>query len=185
MDYFSTKLGMIHKRAGLRFLNNEYRIKANDDRYKGYHCFSDKGEVQMRFDNGKPLSCFVLDGNFDQVHVAYHSKNGRYISNRGSGSVTFTTFKYSTSDLHYKEAGVHFCRFVQISDERTEKLDMLNITHYALMLPLLQPRKDVPFQRQFTLIYDDWDVLRCDMPIKRKGKASTKNDLFNAGGVVS
>lgn len=172
--YFCTKLGMIHKRAGLQFLKDEYRSKTTHYRYKGYHCFKDKKEVQTRFEKGKPLSCFILDGNFNQVHVAYYPKENSH----PGGHITFSTFKYETSDLHNKEAGVHFCRFVQLEEDSKKSFDTMNITHYALMLPFLHPRKDMGFRKQFTLIYSDWDVLRCDLPDKRKGKASTKNKLF-------
>lgn len=175
VSYFCTKLEKLHKSNGLRFLKEEYSEKPKNNRYKGYHCFKDRGEVKMRYDEGKPLSCFVLDGNFDQVHVAYNTN----FRSSTRGNITYTTFKYKTSDLHKKEAGVHFCRFALQDEDSTKSVDTLNITHYALMLPYLHPSTNGAFEKQFTLVYSDWDVLRCDLPEKKKGKVSTRNNLFN------
>ncbi len=74
--------------------------------------------------------------------------------------------------MHIQETGAHYCQFtwesnrgtdgknhVSVVDTTKEDLDK-QIEHCALMLPYNNLSKI--FQRQFTLIYSDWDVLRCN-----------------------
>ena len=60
---------------------------------------------------------------------------------------------------------------------RLEKTS-LNLLDYALMLPY--SKMGFPFQRQFTLVYSDWDVLLCDNndPDNSKGPVSVHFPLF-------
>lgn len=164
---------MLHKRAGLKFLR--YMFRSNDKKvrnwYKGYHSFRNKHDVLNRFNEGKPLSCFVIDGDTSQVHVAYTHCDRDY-------DITYATFTCSTSVLHKKEVGMHFCRFECINELTSARKQDLNITDVALMLPYIHTGDDIRFQKQFTLIYSDWEVLRCDLPTIRKGTASTNNRLF-------
>ena len=82
------------------------------------------------------------------------------------------------NSLPVQESGVHFCKFTCSKKLTTAKKQDLKITDYALMLPYIQTRKDRVFQKQFTLIYSDWEVLRCDLESK-KGLVSINNNNFN------
>lgn len=167
---------MIHRRAGLSFLKEAYRNhpKASRNWYRGYHRFQDKHDVMNRFETGKPLSCFIIGDDFSRVHVAYSSASSNI------APIDYATFDYTTSEMHTKETGVHFCKFRCVEEQTSASLGDMNITHFALMLPYIQPRRDRIFQRQFTLIYSDWEVLRCDLPNTKKGPASTNNKLFQS-----
>ena len=51
------------------------------------------------------------------------------------------------------------------------------MNHYALMLPF--KKNSVPFQKQYTLVYHDWDVLVCDDTLQNKGFPVIDKELFN------
>ena len=170
-EYFATKLTKLHKNAGLKFLGSAFYPTDNcGERNKRYHCFPNQADVITRFEDGKPLSCFFLDDDFNKVHVAY---------NVVGTDCSYASFECLPSSLHTKESGVHFCKFKCIQEHSTAKKNELNITHEALMLPYIVPARHhrVEFQKQFTLIYSDWDVLRCDLE-ELKGKSCTNNQLF-------
>ena len=59
------------------------------------------------------------------------------------------------------------------------KKSSLKIVDYALMLPY--SRRGFPFQKQFTLVYSDWEVLLCDndAPIGNKGPVYVHMPLFD------
>lgn len=176
-EYFSSKLRAIHRRAGLSILHKEYCNRESPIRnwYHGYHCFQDKQDVLNRFETGKPLSCFIIDGDFGQVHIAYYSS----FASSNVGHILYSSFDCITTSMHTRETGIHFCKFKCINEQTAARRDDLNVTHFALMLPYIQKRSDRVFQRQFTLIYSDWEVLRCDLP-NNKGPASTNNNLFDS-----
>ena len=70
--YHEGKIRLLHKLTGMEFLNEEYEdVHARLDRYKGYHVFPNKSLVEDRFQKGKPLSCFCLDGRCNEVYVAF------------------------------------------------------------------------------------------------------------------
>ena len=176
VQYFMTKLRGLHKKSRFHSLKSAFTRSGETDYdwYRGYYVFPSKDEILRRFNSGEPLSCFVLDNNYQRMHVAYNAEGNL----RGSGNMSYITFGYSTSTLHVKEIGVHFCKFSVHEDTSVARKQNLNITDFALMLPLLKPREGGSlFQKQFTLVYWDWNVLRCDLP-EKKGTASTKNKLF-------
>jgi hypothetical protein len=62
-----------------------------------------------------------------------------------------------------------------------EMLEGITTTsNYAIMLPYVRQNGDRPrtFTKQYTLVYSDWDVLRIDLPEKRKGPACICEKLF-------
>jgi hypothetical protein len=70
--YHEGKIRLLHKLTGMEFLNREYAsVFTRPDWYKGYHVFEKKSEVKVRFRSGEPLSCFCLDGDCNEVHVAF------------------------------------------------------------------------------------------------------------------
>jgi hypothetical protein len=72
-----------------------------------------------------------------------------------------------------------FCRFDCTEEVSSVKKSSLNIVDYALMLPY--SRTGFPFQKQFTLVYSDWEVLLCDndAPIGNKGPVYVHRRLFD------
>ena len=58
------------------------------------------------------------------------------------------------------------------------KRSSLKIVDYVLMLPY--SRRGFPFQKQFTLVYSDWEVLLCDndAPIGNKGPVYVHRPFF-------
>lgn len=174
VEYFVSKLRNLHIKEGLNYVKNEKDPVKRGEWFRGYHCFESKKVVHDRFERGQALSCFVLNNNYGEVHVAYRTN----ASCRGGDDLYFATFHCSTLTLPVQESGVHFCKFTCSKELTTAKKQDLNITDYALMLPYIQTRKDRVFQKQFTLIYSDWEVLRCDLESK-KGLVSINNNNFN------
>ena len=94
----------------MEFLNREYvSVSTRPDRYKDYHVFQNKSEVEDRFKSGKPLSCFRLDGDCNAVHVAF--TRGEPEQRGDEHEVTFLSFCYHTSQMYTHETGMQFCRF--------------------------------------------------------------------------
>ena len=121
------------------------------------------------------LSCFVLNHNYGEVHVAYRDNAVR----RGGGDdLAFASFTYSTHTLCWQKSVVQVCKFTCSKEVTTAKKQELNITDHAIMLPYIQSKVGRVFQKQFTLIYSDWEVLRCDGQSK-KGIVSIDNTNFD------
>lgn len=166
---------MLHKLNGLGML---YRMadgpSDKDDRYHGYFVFPSKKEVKKRFKSGKPLSCFCLDGNRSEVHVAFKNK-----IKDGEHDISYLTFHCRHGHLNTYETGVFFCKFESTGTRTLDSKAEMNITDYALMLPYV--KDGYPFQQQFTLIYSDWQVLvhgsKNDEAIK--GNVTVDRELFN------
>lgn len=175
-NYFVTKLRNLHIKEGLKYVMKE--IVKTRDWFRGYHCFDSKKVVLDRFKRGQVLSCFVLNNNYEEVHVAYKDQA---VSREGEGGddIAFATFTYSTHLLCCQVAGVQFCKFTCIKEFSTARKQELNITDYALMLPYMQTMVGRVFQKQFTLIYSDWEVLCCDGQSK-KGIVSIDNANFDS-----
>lgn len=175
--YREGKIRLLHKLTGMEFLNREYvSASTRPDRYKGYHVFQNKSEVEDRFKSGKPLSCFRLDGDCNAVHVAF--TRGEPEQRGDEHEVTFLSFRYHTSQMYTHETGMQFCRFECTNEVSSVRKTSLNLLDYALMLPY--SKMGFPFQRQFTLVYSDWDVLLCDNndPDSSKGPVSVHSPLF-------
>ena len=175
MEYFVTKLRNLHIKEGLNYVMKEKQPVKRREWYRGYHCFDSKKVVLDRFKTGQVLSCFVLNHNYEEVHVAYRDNAVR----RGGGDdLAFASFTYSTHTLCCQEAGVQFCKFTCSKEFTTAKKQELNITDHAIMLPYIQSKVGRVFQKKFTLIYSDWEVLRCDGQSK-KGIVSIDNTNFD------
>jgi len=79
----------------------------------------------------------------------------------------------------WEVTGMQFCRFECTEEVSSVKKSSLKIVDYALMLPY--SRRGFPFQKQFTLVYSDWEVLLCDndAPIGNKGPVYVHRPLFD------
>lgn len=71
MEYFVTKLINLHIKEGLNYATNQKEPVKQREWFRGYHCFNSKKVVLDRFEKGQALSCFVLNHNYEEVHVAY------------------------------------------------------------------------------------------------------------------
>ncbi len=176
--YREGKIRLLHKLSGMAFLNKEYEnVHAPRDRYNGYHVFSNKSAVEKRFIKGEPLSCFRLDVNSNVVHVAFNRDEPERSGDERE--VTFLSFRCQISQMYTHETGMQFCRFDCTEEVSSVKKSSLKIVDYALMLPY--SRRGFPFQKQFTLVYSDWEVLLCDnnAPIGNKGPVYVHRPLFD------
>ena len=154
--YREGKIRLLHELTGMEFLNREYvSVFTWPDRYKGYHVFQNKSEVEDRFRSGEPLSCFRLDGDCNAVHVAF--TRGEPEQRGDEHEVTFLSFCYHTLQVYTHETGMQFCRFECTNEVSSVRKTSLNLLDYELMLPY--SKMGFPFQRQFTLVYSDWDVI--------------------------
>lgn len=156
----------------------------NGDWFKGYHVYRSRQEVMNRLQQGKPLSCFCLDGDKDskEVHVAFTQGEKRNVT------VSYLTLMYDT-DCSRIETGMHFCSFYikpaegsshQPMVTRIEKKELKPVD-YALMLPYIANSSasstDEDFFQQYTLVYSDWEVLRCTGG-QVKGRVPLDEQLF-------
>lgn len=172
-EYIQARLRRIHKLAGFEYLKVAFGSTARrQSKPKNFHVFGTKANVRDRYNKGLPLSCFSIDGDLDHVFVAIRAKDACKIS--------YVTFKCNYVKDTKLEAGVHFCRFEMLEGTTTKSLDELNPSNYAIMLPYFRQNGDRPreYIKQYTLIYSDWEVLRIDLPEKRKGPACICEKLF-------
>ena len=88
-------------------------------------------------------------------------------------------------EMNMKSLSYHFaithCKCTLMRQECEVSLvrkTSLNLFDYSLLLPY--SKMGFPFQRQFTLVYSDWDVLLCDNndPDSSKGPVSVHFPLF-------
>lgn len=171
--YLESRLRHMHKLAGFDTLRKEYSKKKTIEKnwFQGYHKFCDHDEVNSRFINGKPLSCFTLSGRDKFVFVA--------VKGAEKGNVAYVTLQYKPSSENKIEAGMHFCLFECELGVTAIPMEDLEITSYAIMLPYIREDHTPRFKQQYTLIYHDWDVLRTDLGDKNyKGSSSVSNSDF-------
>lgn len=179
VNYLASKLRRIHRIAGIKLLERAFPDEEDSEPIRrlnySFFTFQSIEEVTKRYTNGQPMSCFVVDGDNNHVNVAVQS--GRNIP-----MVCFVTFSYDIHQCPKKEWGIHFCQFKQEPGIHTRPIDELNITGSAIMLPYFRLDGELTrlYMQQFTLIYSDWDVLRLDLPIEKKGPACIHDILFNA-----
>ena len=170
-QYLAGKLIILQQQRGLNILapsEEPSRVK-----YCGYYIFPSIKDVKDRFESGQPLSCFCLDGNRSEVHIAYHTKG-----KKDRECINYITYSCRHGILKTCETGVRFCRFDKMR-ENTDHKDAMNITDYALMLPYR--KAGLPFQHQFTLVYSDWTVLTqasCENNEAVKGHIALDYSLF-------
>ena len=188
-------MSLLHKFKGIELVSDSFdRLDGNSpaegQRFKGYHVFSSRKEVVKRVMQGKPLSCFCLEHNKAEVHVAFTEDEKR------SSTISYLTFTYDTT-CNTVETGVHFCRFDMQSEGRyshqpavvsnIKRSDLEpKIVHCALMLPHLDPSSvasdsstEEDLFDHYTLIFSDWELLRCDGDVK-KGRVTIDGRLFRS-----
>ena len=170
--YLMSKLELYQKINWMRFVALGYKTDYLDvkERYRGYYVFSDMDEITERFNTGKALSCFTIDGDCDHIHVAYKVK-------KSPAELHYTSF-HITSHGFVHETGVQFIGIGHTGcHQRCDKKSEIVISNYAVMLPY--KKTGCPFRKQFTLVYDDWEVYRQDLPPPiQKGYTSVHWPLF-------
>jgi hypothetical protein len=173
VDYLCGKLAVCHKRYGLRAIEQDIKLEPFRWKWKGHHIFANHDEIMDRFHAGKALSCFCRSNELDKVHVAFRHEE------TDKETIRYTSFSYNPSSLPTCETGVHFCRFECVGNldqiEEEEVKDSLG----ALMLGNTSGAHHV-FQQQYTLMYEDWDVLLCYDHCDKKGFALPDRSLFNS-----
>lgn len=177
-SYRETKMRLLQKLTGIDFLKQAFDDQSEGRAwYNGAHRYSTLEEVVERFVHGKPISCFL--GKEEGVfHVC--------IFNESWTSLKYVTLEAILSCLATRMCGVHFCAFqfwknlssnnVLVSTIDKTALDDI-VESYALMLPF--KKDDMSFESQFTLIYDDWDVLLCQDGHCKKGPPIPDEFVFD------
>ncbi len=191
-QYKETKMRLLHKLKGLELVADSFdklegKSKAERHWFKGYHVFSSRTEVLKRFEQAKPLSCFRLEHNNAEVHVAFTEDETR-------STISYLTFTYDTN-RNTVETGVHFCHFDLKTDSpdshqpavvsNIEKGDLRSqIVDYALLLPYIVKNREVSTEEdvfhQYTMVYHDWEVLICNGNEKNKGRVPIDRQLFGS-----
>lgn len=169
VEYLCGKLSVCHKRYGLRTLEEDMMLEETfRETSKSCHIFASMKEIRERFETGKPLSCFCLNNVSNKVHVAFRIGNG--------DKVKYTSFSYDNKELPTCETGTHFCKFSWDQNEELIEKETLEDSLGALMLG--NTGKQHVFQWQFTLVYEDWEVLLCYPNCDGKGFALPDRALF-------
>ena len=173
VEYLSGKLAVCHKRYGLRAIERDIKMEAFRRKWKGYHIFANFDEIIDRFRAGKALSCFFRINEPNKVHVAFRHNEG------DKETIRYTSFSYSTKNLPTCETGVHFCKFK--CDENKDPIEEEEVKDSlgALMLGNMMGAR-IRFQAQYTLIYEDWEVLLCYEGCDPKGFALPDRSLFKS-----
>jgi hypothetical protein len=175
--YRETKMRLLQKLTGMEWLQSGYKNSPEIERhwFKGYHIYSSKEEVVKRFVTGQSISCFGTKTGGEKLYVAFAGGN-RF-------SVKYLTILYDTARMFIQETGVHFCQFriekedrkVKVIESTREEL-LRAINSYVLMLPFKKEKQK--FFQQFTLVYWDWEVIRCTDRAKKKGYPVVEKSLF-------
>lgn len=169
VEYLCGKLAVCHKRYGLRAIEQDIKLETFRKKWKGHHIFANLAEITHRFHAGKALSCFSRSNEPNKVHVAFRHQGE---------TIRYTSFSYNASSLTTCETGVHFCKFDWDENEDQIKEDEVKDSFGALMLGNT-PGAHHEFQSQFTLIYEDWEVLLCYDQCDKKGFALPDRRLFS------
>lgn len=169
-SYFEPKMRLLQTITGLDFLEEEFtseenRIERNDS-VVGYKIFDSLDTVTNRFEKGKSLSCFCINNRRDEVYIAFK------VPKQPFEDITYVTVKVKYEEK--EEAGVHFRRFEIQQGTNKIKRGSPSITDFAIMLPFWYKNH---FNRQYTLIYSDWDVMRNDLDVG-KGPTPVSQSLF-------
>lgn len=186
-----SKMMLLHKCNGLDLLDG--RINANGTRhwFQGFHVYPNMRDVLRRIVRGDPISCFSTSETETEVHVAFTEGEHR------STTVSYMTLSYDTTRNFAMDTGVHFCSFIpkkehasrRVAVKRAEREELRSaVVGYALMLPRIHKQHPyvvkspaqgtVDEQHQFTLVYWDWEVLRCTDEGKTKGPVKADGKLF-------
>ena len=86
-------------------------------------------------------------------------------------------------DMFAQEIGLHFCRFSMEKElgetvvKTIQKSQLGSAITYGLMLPYVP--KHISFQRQYTVVFWDWEVLLCDNSSSSKGLPSIDADVYS------
>ena len=121
-SYRNTKLRLIHKRSGMKWLEQDgFHISPDcqgENRFRGYTVYSSAHSVMDLLSSGKPVSCFSLDGDHQSVHIAFKEKETRDVT------VSYLTLKSKLVRI-VQNTGTHFChscpttqRFVVVSQQK-------------------------------------------------------------------
>lgn len=194
-----TKMRLLHKLVGLDFLGRNYSEQNKTERhwFKGYHVYGSRKEVETRFKRGRPISCFCMgtDAGVRTVHVAFKDKETRS-SNTTNQTATISYLTYDIVDIvdgiktNTRETGVHFCKFIPrenggFQSRFDQKALQSNIMGHALMLPYISDISDDGSYNSngygdlYTLVYSDWEVLRCTGVGPRKCRVGVEPSVFS------
>ena len=99
------------------------------------------------------MSCFSLDGNHQSVHIAFRQKETQCIT------VSYLTLKSKQAPI-VQNTGTHFCPFEIAETKLNKEKAKLNMTDYAVMLPLTCGTSSCD-SGLYILVYSDWHVLQC------------------------
>jgi hypothetical protein len=182
-QYREQKLTLIHKLYGIESLSSNLMGSQKGPRnwFRGYHRYESINDITSRFFGGKTLSCFRTSTDVDEVHIAFLSGN--------RDATKYLTLKYDVNSIHVQEAGVHFCAFWLKKDDSTGSAAVTTINNhdlqacvldYALMLPL----HGQPTKKQYTLVYSDWEVLRCSTVARKKGIPILDRRVFHTSDYI-
>jgi len=185
-QYRETKMRLLHKLVGIESIASSFNDEEGDDErhwFKGFHVYPSRDEVLSKFQKGEPLSCFCLNKEDEHalVHVAYKDQEKR------DKTVSYLTFGYDISKVT-NDTGIEFCPFtikqeknsVHAAVSRVEKDELRkDIASYALMLPYKTKNGAGDSFQKYTLIYSDWEVLRCCGDLHaNKGRVPVHESVF-------
>ena len=108
------KLKLLHKLDAVKLLHSRYHPKDNSrEWFKGYHIFRNQTVVKEMYEQGKPLSCFCLDSNYNEVHVAFRDSDDEITTKRNGSPprVAFLTLIINMNQGFTHETGMDFCLF--------------------------------------------------------------------------
>ena len=181
-NYRAARLEALHKHNVITgWLGEEFDpdSTATHDYFGGIFRYKDNDDIIKDLKSGwVPISC----ARSKQSQTSFHI----FSSDGQEGYVKCITVEMISPELYIQKSGMHFCQFrleKKRDDEslveikkiyKTELEDMVD--GYALLLPYRTSDND--FESKFTLVYSDWEVLRCDIGTK-KGHPSMDNSFEN------
>ena len=177
-SYRETKMILLQKLTGVDFLSFTFDdVKGQRDWFSGIYKYHDEMEIVKDYVSGSPLSCFSGKEEDGMFYICFFS--------RSNATISYLTLEAKPSDLFIKDCGAHYCvfKFMKDTDNKivvntVEKGSLKELVgSYALLLPFLKQGRD--FQKQYTLVYNDWDVLLCQEGHCKKGLPVVDHCVFN------
>ena len=162
--YLVNRMTHLQKLLGLQVVEMTAFKDREDDsalRYSGIHFYYDRDEIVTRYTEGRPI-CGTRSKECKTIFNVYIRSGAR-------GTVSQVNLRMEPENLFNPEVetGLHFCKFTPPSDQKDVATIFSSQDECALLLPLTRDNDD-SFQGYFTVIYNDYDVLRADLTDKKE-----------------
>jgi len=160
MGYQTNRMIHLQKLLGLQVVEMtafEEGEAESASRYTGIYFYNDRSEIVKRYEEGKPI-CGTRSKECKTMFNVYIRSGSR-------GAVSQVNLLMDPGSPTIVDTGLHFCKFASPSDGK-DAGTTFSQDECALLMPLFRDNDDSS-KGYFTVIYNDYDVLRLDLNDKK------------------